>query len=284
MASQMAPARYLVTTVELVCNDVTFSANGRVTQFDGHTRVYGRDRADEQALPALAEGQELQPAAIEPSQHFTQPPRRYTEASLVRALEKDGIGRPSTYASIISTIVDRRYVDNGAEAAEEAMRGQLAEGGATGPAAAEEAEDEDSEAPGRPKRTRAFFATRLGEVVTDLLEPYFSDVVNPKFTAHLEDDLDLIAAGKLDWQDAVSDFYGKFSKDLAAAEETMVPYWQNPIKVTDVLCGKQPEDGGAPCEAPMVILFNRFGPYLGCSRYPDCKNAKGLSGVKTSEL
>ena len=284
VASQMSPAEHLVTTVELTPGGELFTASGRVTVFDGYTRVYGRG-GDEQSLPELREGQELPPKSVEPTQHYTSPPRRFTEASLVRELEKDGIGRPSTYASIISTIVDRGYVDHGEETAEESVRERLVDGEVPVVAAPEEVDEdgEEGETPGRPRKTRAFHATHLGEVVTDLLTPHFGDIVDKGFTANLENDLDRIAEGEVDWQSVATAFYDKFRRDLDVAADTMEPYWKNPITVPDVICGKVAEEGAEACRAPMVILFNRFGPYLGCSRYPDCKNAKNLSGVKTSQ-
>ncbi len=294
MSSQMAPAEYLVTSAELTCNGAAFDASGRVTVFDGHTRVYGRDTRDDQQLPAISEGQELDARQVDSTQHFTSPPRRYTEASLVRALEKHGIGRPSTYASILSTIVDRKYVDHGEEAAEDEARRAMIAG--EEPEVVEEetpeegtaTSDDDDEAPAddrgpRRKRSKAFHATHLGEAVTDLLIPYFDNIVNTEFTAKMESDLDRVAEGDVKWEQIVEDFYGRFSSDLENAEKNMDPYWQRPILLPDMKCGKEPEDGGPPCEAPMAILFNRFGSYLGCSRYPDCKNTLSLTGRRKAE-
>jgi DNA topoisomerase-1 len=297
MASQMSPAEYLVTNVELVCNGAAFDASGRVTTFDGHTRVYGRDAKDDQQLPTLNEGLELNGRPVDATQHFTSPPRRYSEASLVRSLEKHGIGRPSTYASILSTIVDRKYVDHGEEAAEdEARRALIAVGGDESllpvPEAPEtstegEAEDDD-EAPAasrmpQKKRSKSFHATHLGEAVTALLVPYFDNVVNTEFTASMESQLDQVAEGDVNWLSVVQDFYERFSTDLKNAEENMNPYWERPLLLDDLRCGKVPEEGGEACPAPMAILFNRFGSYLGCSRYPDCRNTLSLTGRKKPE-
>ena len=293
MASQMAPARYQVTTVEFARNGVAFEASGRVTLFDGHTRVYGRDAGGDQQLPALTVGQELTADLVTPSQHFTSPPRRYTEASLVRALEKHGIGRPSTYASIMSTIVDRGYVDHGEEAHEEEVRDHPPT--EAPPAEPEEAPTDapadaldDDEAPvddGGRKRTqsRSFHATHLGEVVTDLLIPFFGNVIDTEFTANMEAQLDHVAEGSMGWHTVVEDFYTRFAVDLDQAEKNMQPYWERPLLVQSVRCGKQPEDGGPPCDAPMAILFNRFGAYLGCSRYPECRNTLSLTGRAKAE-
>jgi len=307
ISSQMAPAEFLVTTAELNCAGAAFDAAGRVTTFDGHTRVYGRDTREDQQLPALAEGQQLSAAGVDSQQHFTAPPRRYTEASLVRALEKHGIGRPSTYASILSTIVDRKYVDHGEEALEDAARCALLAGeeppaAEPAPAAAsdgsengepegepggETAEDDDDlprDDRGRDQRkSRAFHATHLGEAVTGLLIPYFDNIVNTEFTANMESELDQVAEGTVKWQKVVEDFYTRFSSDLAQAEEQMEPYWKRPFLLEDMVCGKVPEDGGPPCTAKMAILFNKFGSYLGCSRYPDCRNTVSLTGRKKAE-
>jgi DNA topoisomerase-1 len=304
IACQMSPAEYLVTTLELLRNGAAFNASGRVTTFPGFTAVWGADKDAGQGLPALQEGQELLPTGVVPSQHFTTPPRRYTEASLVKALEEAGIGRPSTYASILSTIVDRKYVDHGEEAEQCKLRGQLvaqaaeAAEAAVAPPAADAAEaddatedapddaegaDEDDEAgPGpRQRRQSAFFATHLGEVTTDLLEPQFGDIVNTQFTAQLEADLDHVAEGKRPWLEVIEDFWKRFEADLEAAKEGMQHYRSRPMAVNDLTCDKVDEDGKT-CGAPMVILFNRGGAYLGCSRYPDCSNNVPLSGVRSS--
>jgi len=290
MASQMSPCETLVTTAELTCNGASFDASGRVTTFDGFTRIYGREGPDQQ-LPPLAEDQSLDAASVDATQHFTSPPRRYTEASLVRSLEKHGIGRPSTYAQILSTIVDRKYVDHGEEAEEDEARRQLERAGDEPPpreSAAAPADEQDEEGPTdgqgpQRKRSRSFHATHLGEAVTDLLLPYFDDIVNTEFTARMESELDRIADGEVPWRQIVEGFYAKFATDLKSAEDKMEPYWEKPILLDDLKCGKVPEDGGPPCEAPMAILFNRFGAYLGCSRYPDCKNTMSLTGRKRPE-
>ena len=299
IACQMAPAEYLVTTLELQRNGATFVASGRVTTFPGFTAVYGADLDEEQPLPALTEGQSLDATSIVPSQHFTTPPRRYTEASLVKALEEFGIGRPSTYASIMSTIVDRKYVDHGEEAEQERLRRELTSPGTRAPdvediAEREEAQvhpdasealagdDEEQVFAPRQKRKNAFHATHLGTVTTDLLEPQFGDIVNTAFTAKFEDDLDAIAEGRERWQDVVSGFYDRFSKDLAAAQKGMGHYRSRPLQVTDLTCNRVDEKTGEVCGAPMVVLFNRGGAYLGCSRYPACSNNLPLSGQRAA--
>ncbi len=300
IACQMAPAEYLVTTLELLRNGATFVASGRVTTFPGFTAVYGAEQDSEQPLPPLKEGQSLEAAALLPSQHFTTPPRRYTEASLVKALEEFGIGRPSTYASIMSTIVDRKYVDHGEEAEQERLRRELTTPAeARAPDVEEMAEREEAQvhadasealagddeeqvfAP-RQRRKNAFHATHLGTVTTDLLEPQFGDIVNTAFTAKFEDDLDAIAEGRQRWQDVVSGFYDRFSRDLAAAQKGMGHYRSRPLQVPDLTCNRVDEKTGAVCGAPMVVLFNRGGAYLGCSRYPDCSNNLPLSGQRAA--
>ncbi len=280
MASQMAPARYAVTTVEFSRGGAAFEASGRVTLFEGYTKVFGRDRNADQQLPEMVEGQELNADALLPSRHFTKPPRRFSEASLVRALEKHGIGRPSTYASILSTIVDRKYVDNGEEAAEDEARHRMVAGEPDPEPEVPENDDDEAVNGGPPnkKRSRAFYATHLGEVVTNLLIPFFDRIVNTEFTARMESELDRIAEGEVPWKEVVEGFYGRFSKDLENATENMEPYWEKPLLLDELRCGKVPEDGGPACEAPMAVLFNRFGTYLGCSRYPDCRNILTLTG------
>ncbi|GJM21839.1 MAG: DNA topoisomerase 1 [Planctomycetota bacterium] len=292
MASQMASSESLVTTVELERNGAVFGASGRVITFDGHMRAYGTSARDDQ-LPPLSEGQQFQADPLEAIQQFSKPPRRYSEASLVRALEKHGIGRPSTYASIMSTIVDRKYVDFGEEAGEDEARRAYVANGRTDPVEpvapddSDAIEDEDDEVPqgiGGPQRRkgRAFHATHLGEAVTELLLPYFEDIVNTEFTADMESQLDRIAEGDVGWKKVVEDFYGRFASKLGKAETDMSPYWEHPVLLTDMTCGKEDESGKA-CEAPMAILFNRFGSYLGCSRYPDCSNTLSLTGRKKAE-
>jgi len=310
IACQMAPAEYLVTTLELLRAGAAFAASGRVTTFAGFTQVYGLggDKDEEQRLPELTEGQTLDSTAIVSTQHFTSPPRRYSEASLVKALEEDGIGRPSTYASILSTIVDRRYVDHGEEAEMESRRtkwleakangGDASSGAAVGAGAAPAngetgaeaddggsapAESDDEDTAGVPRRRgSAYFATRLGEATTDLLEPQFGDIVNTAFTAQLEADLDGVAEGKVKWRDVLSGFYDRFSRDLAAAKDGMQHYRSRPMEVPEMRCDKVDEKTGAVCGAPMVVLFNRGGAYLGCSRYPDCSNNMPLTGQRTA--
>ncbi len=237
LASQMKPAVFDVVSVDIVARDMIFRATGSTVKFQGFMKVYteGKDEstvtADEDMppLPDLKEGQPLDLRKLNPEQHFTEPPPRYSEATLVRALEEKGIGRPSTYASIISTIQDRKYVE-------------LTE--------------------------KKFHPTELGFIVTDQLVKHFPDIMDVQFTAGVETKLDTVEEGQLDWVRLLSDFYGPFSKDLEAAQENMERVKIEP-KMTDQMCPN--------CGKPMAIREGRFGEFLGCSGYPECKTAMPLS-------
>ena len=235
VASQMLPAIFDQTTIDISAGDYTFRATGSVQKFDGYLRVYqmpvaGADREDDEkddegegkALPRVTDGQTLRLDQIRPDQHFTEPPPRYTEATLVKELEEKGIGRPSTYASIISTIVEREYVR---------------------------------------KDQGRFTPTMLGERVSVLLVKSFDDVFDVTFTARLEEELDEIEEGKLPWRDAVREFWGKFVIDLAKAGDEMVSY------KAGIPTGKKCEKCG---EGELLERISRHGFFLGCSRYPDC--------------
>jgi DNA topoisomerase I len=235
VASQMLPAIFDQTTIDISAGDYTFRATGSVQKFDGYLRVYqmpvaGADREDDEkddegegkALPRVTEGQTLRLDQIRPDQHFTEPPPRYTEATLVKELEEKGIGRPSTYASIISTIVEREYVR---------------------------------------KDQGRFTPTMLGERVSVLLVKSFDDVFDVTFTARLEEELDEIEEGKLPWRDAVREFWEKFVIDLAKAGDEMVSY------KAGIPTGKKCEKCG---EGELLERISRHGFFLGCSRYPDC--------------
>jgi DNA topoisomerase-1 len=235
VASQMLPAIFDQTSIDISAGDYTFRATGSVQKFDGYLRVYqmpvaGADREDDEkddegegkSLPRVTEGQMLRLDQIRPDQHFTEPPPRYTEATLVKELEEKGIGRPSTYASIISTIVEREYVR---------------------------------------KDQGRFTPTMLGERVSVLLVKSFDDVFDVTFTARLEEELDEIEEGKLPWRDAVREFWGKFVIDLAKAGDEMVSY------KAGIPTGKKCEKCG---EGELLERISRHGFFLGCSRYPDC--------------
>ena len=235
VASQMVPARYDETGVDMTCGRATFRATGRVMTFAGFTKVYverqdQRAEAAEEAeakkgeLPRLEEGQQLTPAGITPKQHFTQPPPRFSEALLIKELEEKGIGRPSTYAAIISTIQDRKYVE---------------------------------------KKESRLHPTDLGTVVNDLLVTHFSNIVSAEFTARMEQELDAVEEGHKDWKDSLKDFYEPFSKDLEAAKVNMRNIKREAIP-TDIDCEK--------CGKKMVIRWGRHGRFLACSTYPECKS------------
>jgi DNA topoisomerase-1 len=242
VASQMLPAIFDQTTIDISAGDYTFRATGSVQKFDGYLRVYqlpvlNADRDDDEksdegegnALPRVAEGQTLRLDAIRPEQHFTEPPPRYTEATLVKDLEEKGIGRPSTYAAIISTIVEREYVK---------------------------------------KDQGRFTPTMLGERVSVLLVKSFEDVFDVTFTARLEEELDEIEDGKLHWREAVKEFWEKFIVDLDRAGDEMLSYKAGiPTGKTCEKCGK----------GELLERISRHGFFLGCSRYPDCDFIQDLS-------
>jgi DNA topoisomerase I len=242
VASQMLPAIFDQTTIDIAAKDYTFRANGSVQKFDGYLRVYQTpaaiaDREDDEkadegegnALPRVTEGQILRLDKIRPDQHFTEPPPRYNDATLVKDLEEKGIGRPSTYASIISTLVDREYVK---------------------------------------KDQGRFTPTMLGERVSVLLIRSFEDIFDVTFTARLEDELDEIEEGKLGWRAAVGEFWDKFVIDLDKADGEMLSY------KAGIPTGKKCEKCG---EGELLERISRHGFFLGCSRYPDCEFIEDLS-------
>ncbi len=227
VASQMADARYEVTEVSVQAAEGRFAAKGRVCRFDGYTRIYGAPKEkDLQELPALQAGVGLDLLELTPSQHFTKPPARYSEASLVRTLEREGIGRPSTYAAIISTIQDRGYVK---------------------------------------QEKRAFYATDLGMVVTDLLLAGFPRVMDVQFTSAMEEKLDSIEEDDRDWVKVLHEFYDVFKANLDRAAEQM-----------EKVKGQEVEGEVCPeCGKPLLQRWSKFGAFLGCSGYPECKYIKG---------
>ena len=242
VASQMLPAIFDQTTIDISAGDYTFRANGSVQKFDGYLRVYQTpaavaDREDDEkadegegnALPRVTEGQVLRLDKIRPDQHFTEPPPRYNDATLVKDLEEKGIGRPSTYASIISTLLDREYVK---------------------------------------KDQGRFTPTMLGERVSVLLIRSFEDIFDVTFTARLEDELDEIEEGKLGWRAAVGEFWDKFVIDLDKAGDEMISY------KAGIPTGKKCERCG---EGELLERISRHGFFLGCSRYPDCEFIEDLS-------
>jgi DNA topoisomerase-1 len=238
VASQMMPAIFDQTTIDIAATDkFIFRATGSVIKFDGFLAVYeeGKDEKDEDdeeraaKLPKVEKGEELKLNSLTPEQHFTDPPPRYTEATLVKALEEKGIGRPSTYASIMTVIQDREYVE---------------------------------------KQESKFRPTELGTIVNDLLINSFADLFNVQYTARMEEELDEVEEGKLKWTAALREFYDKFTKDLAAAQESMRDVKRQEI-ITDEECDK--------CGSKMAIKFGRFGQFLACTNYPECKNTRELA-------
>ncbi|MFQ5877922.1 MAG: type I DNA topoisomerase [Acidobacteriota bacterium] len=248
VASQMKPAVFDVTTVDIDAARCLFRATGSVMRFPGYLAVYQEiaerktsasapQEEDEasRALPPLSAGDVLSLKKLDPRQHFTQPPPRFTEASLVKELEENGIGRPSTYATILSTLQNREYVQKG-------------EG--------------------------KFFPTELGMTVTDLLVKHFGDIVDVGYTASMEEELDRIEEGRLDYVKALKDFNRQFARDLRAASLNMENI-KTKEEPTDRRCEK--------CGRPMVIKWGRYGRFIACSGYPECKNTQELSVAADGE-
>ncbi len=242
IASQMNPALLDQTTIDINATGKSgtpyiFRATGSVLKFEGFLKVYeeGKDQKDDDdedlkhKLPAVTEGEALRFKEIHPEQHFTEPPPRYNEATLVKKLESDGVGRPSTYASILTTIQEREYVKK--------------EGG-------------------------KFHPTELGMVVTDLLLENFNDLFDVKYTARMEEELDEIEEGKIDWRTAMADFYGRFQKNLEHAERHMTDI-KRMEKPTDLICEK--------CGKPMVIKWGKHGSFIACTGYPECSNTREVA-------
>ena len=292
VASQMSPAIIDQTRVDVEAGRYTFRATGAVMRFAGFTAVYEESqpetsgRQDEEGhnptLPELQEGQQVEAREMVPNQHFTQPPPRYSEASLVSELEKLGIGRPSTYASILGTLRDRQYVQD---------------------------------------QERRLVPTELGITLTGLLVDNFPDLLNVQFTAQLEDKLDQIEAGRNDWVDTLHDFYDAFETDLKRATEKLRDI-KKEVEETDEVCDKcgsgmvirrgrfgrfmacsafpkckntaelSSSENGAPsiprpgsetlcdkCNKPMAVRRGRYGEFLACTGYPECKTTRPLAGV-----
>ncbi|MCL6520947.1 MAG: type I DNA topoisomerase, partial [Firmicutes bacterium] len=241
LASQMSPAVYDTLTAEIEMGEHRFRATGSTLLFPGFTVLYqeGRDEEGEgvrgeageegeRPLPPLEEGMALELAGLLPEQHWTQPPARYTDASLIRALEERGIGRPSTYAPIVETIVQRGYVS---------------------------------------RERRTLVPTELGRTVTRLLKEHFPEIVDVDFTARMESQLDRVEAGELAWRDVVAEFYGPFDQAVRRAEAE-VERVELPSEPTDETCDL--------CGRPMVVKHGRFGPFLACTGYPECKRTRPL--------
>ena len=230
----MAQAIYNTVAVNILANDkYNFKANGQTLKFKGFMSVYieGQEQSKEEKdseLPELELKQEVEKQKIDTKQSFTEPPARYTEASLVKALEEKGIGRPSTYSPTITTILERRYIE---------------------------------------KQKKQLVPTELGKVVNKLLTENFKDIVNVEFTANIETEFDRIAEGKEYWKKIIRDFYSPFEKTLEKAEKEL-EHVEIKDEVSDVQCEK--------CGRMMVYKYGRYGKFLACPGYPECKNAKPI--------
>lgn len=278
VASQMTPAVLDQTTIDTLANGHNFRATGSVMKFPGFTKLYEEsvednggdpDKSQQNRLPEVFQGEPVEEQGLKPEQHFTKPPARYTEAGLIRALEENGIGRPSTYAPIINTITDRGYVER--------EKGRL-----------------------KP--------TELGEKVNKLLVEHFPDILDIQFTARMEDDLDHVAEGRREWHELLREFYTAFQKDLGDAQQRLVggvlgddsvcPNCSKAMEVREgrfgmfIACVDYPKCKGTrkiakaaaqetdqtceQCGAPMVLRQGRFGPFMSCSTYPKCKNTYSI--------
>ncbi|MCB9932954.1 MAG: type I DNA topoisomerase [Planctomycetes bacterium] len=286
VACQMNPAVYEVTTIDITAGDALFRTSGKRLLFDGHARITGvKLDKDEQLMPKLDEGEKLTDHRVQPDQHFTQPPPRYTEASLVKTLEKEGIGRPSTYASIIGTIQDRFYVRSD---------------------------------------KRRLFATELGMLVNDMLVGNFQRIMQTDFTSKMEAQLDKIEDGELEWVEVLRNFYAIFAEELAEAEQKiekvkgklaldeegkplpcpicgseMMERWSRfgkfygctkfpeckgtvPLNRDGKILRVKKEDLECPeCGKEMVVRMSRRGPFLGCSTFPACRGTRSLESEKS---
>ena len=233
MASQMTAAVYNTMAVTIDAEGYTFKANGQSIKFKGFMTLYvegtdEKEEIEEGMLPDLKENQELKLEKINPKQSFTEPPPRYTEASLVKALEEKGIGRPSTYSPTITTILERRYIE---------------------------------------KEKKQLIPTELGKIVNKLLTENFTDVINVEFTAKIENEFDEIAEGQEEWKKMIREFYGPFEKELEKVEKEL-EHVELVEEVSDVPCDK--------CGRMMVYKYGRYGKFLACPGYPECKNAKPI--------
>jgi DNA topoisomerase-1 len=239
VASQMKPALFDVTDADITVGNLTLRASGEVQKFAGFLAVFqdapgeddddeGAEKKNDKALPPLNEGDVLQLVELETKQNFTQPPPRFTEATLVKALEENGIGRPSTYGAILTTIQARDYTY---------------------------------------KHDGKFHPTHLGALVVKLLKQSFGDIIDETYTARLEQELDEIEDGKLEWTDAMREFSVKFNHDLDRAGKEMTQ-----VKGT----GLETDEKCENCSSSMVIKFGRFGEFLACTNYPECKTTKEM--------
>lgn len=240
LASQMSAAVYDTTSVDVNAGDYQFRATGSVIKFQGFMKVYTEssdsgEKEEEKLLPELVEGEEVEARSLDPRQHFTQPPPRYTDATLVKTLEEKGIGRPSTYAPIVETIIKRGYV---------------------------------------VRENKQYYPTELGTIVVDLLKNHFKDIIDVEFTAGMEHKLDSIEDGETDWVGVLDNFYDSFKETLEKADEE-IGHVQVADEVTEEVCEQ--------CGRFMVIKVGRYGKFLACPGFPECRNTKPLleaTGVK----
>lgn len=233
LASQMSPAVFDTTSVDISAGVYTFRATGSIIIFPGFMKVYTESRdngekEEEGLLPELKEGEEVEARSLTPKQNFTQPPPRYTEATLVKVLEEKGIGRPSTYAPIIETIIKRAYV---------------------------------------VREKKQFYPTELGDIVVAMLKNHFHDIIDVEFTAGMEEKLDKIEEGEQDWVQVLDNFYQPFSRTLERADEE-IGHVKVEDEVTEEVCEQ--------CGRNLVIKMGRFGKFLACPGFPDCRNTKPL--------
>lgn len=239
IASQMESALYDTMSVDITAGDYLFRTSGSRIAFKGFLVLYeeGLDDDNEEndaddkkdiLIPELSEGEKVKAREIKPTQHFTQPPPRYTEATLVKTLEEKGIGRPSTYAPIISTIMSRGYV---------------------------------------VKEKKYLYPTELGKIVNSLMEEHFKEIVDVNFTAKMENQLDLVEEGRMEWKNLLHEFYDGFSKTLKSAEER-INRVELPVEESDEICEK--------CGRKMVVKMGKYGKFLACPGFPECRNAKPL--------
>lgn len=240
VASQMASAVYTTRTIKIKAGECEFRASGSVIEFEGYLTVYKKneEKEEEILMPKVEISEELKVESITEEQHFTQPPARYTEATLIKTLEEIGVGRPSTYAPTITTISIRNYVT---------------------------------------KENKVFYKTELGEVVNDIIKNNFGDVINADFTANMEDKLDKVEEGEIEWKEILREFYPTFDKMISEAEEKIEQVDIEDEK-TDIICEE--------CGTNMVIKYGKYGKFLACPSFPDCRNTKPFfeeTGIKCPE-
>ncbi|HCW8309193.1 type I DNA topoisomerase, partial [Staphylococcus aureus] len=233
VASQMAPAILDTVSLDITQGDIKFRANGQTIKFKGFMTLYVETKDDsdsekENKLPKLEQGDKVTATQIEPAQHYTQPPPRYTEARLVKTLEELKIGRPSTYAPTIDTIQKRNYVK---------------------------------------LESKRFVPTELGEIVHEQVKEYFPEIIDVEFTVNMETLLDKIAEGDITWRKVIDGFFSSFKQDVERAEEEM-----EKIEIKDEPAGEDCEI----CGSPMVIKMGRYGKFMACSNFPDCRNTKAI--------